>query len=366
MPQTVLILDDESDNIFLMEETLRRKLRDVVSVSFTSPRAALAWCDKNEPDLCLIDYKMPDMSGIEFMVRARQNPRFHGVPVVMITGVTPADVRQVALASGATEFLSKPINPPDLVARVMNLLRLRTTLRNQRRNVTSFDQDVVAGVATAEQEKIIQRLCRFSEVRDEETGNHMRRMAFISQLIARELGYGEGFCDMILLAAPMHDIGKVGIPDRILLKPGRLDAVEWEIMKTHATIGYEVLKDSESELLRMGADIAHSHHEHFDGSGYPNRRAGEDIPIVGRIVAVADVFDALVNKRHYKEAWAAGDAFALLRREKGAHFDPECVDAMLKRIDEIMDIQTTYAEGVEVRDDAVFCALGRRPHAAGR
>lgn len=346
MPHIVLILDDETDNVFLMEETLRRKMRDVACISFTSPREALAWCNKNEPDLCLIDYKMPDMSGIEFLVRVRQQPKFHGIPVVMITGIAPADVRQVALASGATEFLSKPINPGELVSRVDNLLRLRKSLREQRRDVNFFDGKFVAGLGVGEQERIIGRLCRFSQVRDEETGNHMRRMAFISQMIARELGYSDEFCDMILLAAPMHDIGKVGIPDRILLKPGRLDPLEWEIMKTHATIGYEVLKDSASDLLRMGADIAHSHHEKFDGSGYPQGLTGDDIPIVGRIVAVADVFDALVNKRHYKEAWAAGDAFALLRREKGAHFDPACVDAMLRNIDDIMRIQARYADDV--------------------
>ena len=199
-----------------------------------------------------------------------------------------------------------------------------------------------------EQETIIQRLCHLSQVRDEETGSHMHRMAAISQLIASELGTGAEFCDQILLAAPMHDIGKVGIPDKILLKPGRLDAEEWEIMKSHASIGYEVLKDSDSPILKMGADIAHAHHEKFNGEGYPNRLKGENIPLVGRIVAVADVFDALVNKRHYKPAWDYGDAFSLLRRESGLHFDPSCVQALLKRIDGVMDIQQVFSEDAPV------------------
>lgn len=347
MPQTILLLDDESDNIALMEQTLQRKMRDVLTVSFVSPREALAWCAGNEPDLCLIDYRMPEMSGIEFMARVRQNPRFYGIPIVMITGVAPEDVRPAALVGGATEFLSKPIDPAEMVARCRNLLMLRQTLRDQRRQAHRLGGEVseaVRGIALREQEIIIGRLARFSEAHDEETGSHMRRMAFLSELIAREIGESREFCDMLLLAAPMHDIGKVGIPDRILLKPGRLDTVEWEVMKTHASIGYDVLKDSDSALLKMGAEIARSHHEKFDGQGYPQALCGESIPLVGRIVAVADVFDALVNERPYKPAWAPGDAFDFLRRERTKHFDPVCVDALLKRISEVMDIENEFRE----------------------
>ncbi len=347
MPQSILLLDDEADNIALMEETLQRKLRGASIISFVSPREALAWCAEHEPDLCLIDYKMPEMSGIEFMVRVRQNPRFNGIPIVMITGMSPEDVRPAALISGATEFLSKPINPSEMVARCRNLLALRHSLRDQRQQAHKLGGEVteaVRGIALREQEIIIDRLVRFSEARDEETGGHMRRMAFLSELIAREIGESREFCDMLLLAAPMHDIGKVGIPDRILLKPGPLDTAEWEIMKTHATIGYDVLKGSDSALLKMGADIAYSHHEKYDGFGYPQGLQGEVIPLVGRIVAVADVFDALVNRRPYKNAWAPGDAFDFLRRERSKHFDPACVDAMLKRISEVMDIATAFGE----------------------
>ena len=353
MNQTILLVDDESDNIVLMEQALQRKLTAISTIGFTSPKAALAWCSANEPDLCLIDYKMPEMSGIEFMVRARQNPSFQGTPVVMITGMPPADVRQVALVSGATEFLSKPIDPADMVARCQNLLTLRQKLREQREQVGRLGgavSEAVRGIALREQEVIIRRLVRFSEARDEETGSHMRRMAFLSQLIASEMGENREFCDMLLLAAPMHDIGKVGIPDRILLKPGRLDPAEWEIMKTHANIGYDVLKDSDSALLRMGAEIARTHHEKYDGQGYPRGLAGENIPFVGRIVAVADVFDALVNDRPYKKAWAAGDAFDLMRRERGKHFDPACVNAMLRRIGDVMDIQATFRESSSDND----------------
>jgi len=172
----------------------------------------------------------------------------------------------------------------------------------------------------------------------------MRRMAHISQLIAQELGLDARFCDMLLLAAPMHDIGKVGIPDRILLKPGKLDPVERSIMQTHARIGHDLLKDSHSDLLRMGAEIALTHHEKYSGEGYPDGLSGEAIPLSGRIVATADVFDALVNARHYKKAWALGDAIEFMRAERSRHFDPGCVTALLRRIDQVMDIQKKFAE----------------------
>ena len=350
MPQTILILDDEAANVTLMEETLRRHLPAAVSVCFTSPREALAWCAVHEPDLCLVDFKMPELSGIEFTRRARQQPCFQGIPVVMITGISTSDVRQNALANGVTEFLNKPINPEEVVVRCRNLLNLRASLQGRYRDSAGLGVGIAAisrENLTREQEIIVQRLCHLSQVRDEETGSHMHRMAAISQLVARELGSDKEFCDRILLAAPMHDIGKVGIPDKILLKPGKLTAAEWEIMKSHANIGYEVLKESNSIVLKMGADIAHSHHEKFNGEGYPLGLKGEKIPMVGRIVAVADVFDALVNRRHYKPAWDYGDAFALMRRESGQHFDPVCVNALLKRIDQVMDIQRTFAEDTQ-------------------
>ena len=348
MPQTILILDDEEVNVTLMQETLRRHLPGVESVGFTGPQEALAWCSVHEPDLCLVDFKMPQMSGIEFTLRARQQPSFQGIPVVMITGMTAGEVRHKALVSGVTEFLNKPINPEEVVIRCRNLLALRSNLRASNNTGARWQSNEMASMPREmlvhEQENIIQRLCHLSQVRDEETGSHMHRMAATSQLIARELGSSKEYCDRILLAAPMHDIGKVGIPDKILLKPGKLNVEEWEVMKSHARIGYEVLKDSDSAILKMGAEIAHAHHEKFNGEGYPQGTKGEKIPLEGRIVAVADVFDALVNKRHYKPAWDFGDAFALLRRESGQHFDPDCVQALLKRIDGVMDIQQAFSE----------------------
>jgi len=337
MSQTILILDDESDNVHLIQETIRRNLPDVRTVGFCSPRDATAWCEQNEPDLCLIDYKMPGMSGIEFMLQLRKRAFFQSVPIIMITGQPDAELQQQALDSGVIDFLSKPINVSDVVMRTRNHLRLRDSL-------CSGQKESAQQTIENEQAAIIQRLTRLSGYRDEETGNHMRRMAYTSNLIAKELGLDRRFCEMLLLAAPMHDIGKVGIPDHILLKSGPLDAGEWKIMQTHARIGYDLLKGGQSELLYLGAEIALTHHEKYNGEGYPNGFSGETIPLSGRIVAAADVFDALVNARHYKKAWDLGDAVDYMRSESGQHLDPGCVNAMLRRIDDVMDIQKNFID----------------------
>jgi response regulator RpfG family c-di-GMP phosphodiesterase len=336
MSQIILILDDEPDNVHLIEETIRRNLPGVHTVGFCSPREAAAWCEQNEPDLCLIDFKMPGMSGIEFMALVRRRACFQGVPMIMITGQPDSELQQRALDSGATDFLSKPINIADVVVRSRNHLRLRDNLRGgQKESAQQIIED--------EQTAIVQRLTRLSGYRDEETGNHMRRMAHISRLIAQELGIDRRYCEMLLLAAPMHDIGKVGIPDHILLKPGPLDRAEWNIMQTHARIGYDLLKGGQSELLRMGAEISLTHHEKYSGEGYPNGFSVK-YSAFGRIVATADVFDALVNPRHYKKAWTLGDAIDYMRNESGRHFDPGCVTALLRRIDEVVDIQKEFSE----------------------
>ena len=359
MPQTILVLDDEPDNVLLIEQTLKRNLPEVGTVGFTSPRAAIEWCALHEPDLCFIDFNMPGMNGIDFLTQLRRQVRFAGVPMIMISGQPGSELQQQALNSGVTDFVSKPINIADIVARARNHLRLRETLCAGRQDMDRLQLEIKAGAARAveeEQTRIIQRLSQISGYRDEETGNHMRRMAHIVMLIAQDLGLDRNFCEMLLLAAPLHDVGKVGIPDRILLRPGRLDAADQVVMKTHSRIGYDLLKDSHSPLLRLGAEIAHTHHEKYNGQGYPFGLAGEAIPLSGRLVAVADVFDALINVRHYKPAWTLNDTLDLIRRERGQHFDPDCVTALLRRTDEIMDIQKKYAEpdASEDRDSKAY------------
>jgi response regulator RpfG family c-di-GMP phosphodiesterase len=362
----------------------------IQTVCFANGNAALAWCRETQPDLCVVDYHMPGMNGLSFITEARKLPGFGGIPMIMVTGAPDTGLRQRAFMIGANDFLARPLEAEEFRARVYSLLSLRLSLvdpsarmagtrqRNraapvagpempwgrwseatpasagngakgeQRVHRLAHDVELLERQAfEREHEQIIFRLSQLSTSRDEETGNHMHRVAHISRLIAHELGHDEVFCDMIYLAAPMHDIGKVGIPDKILLKPGRLTPEEWEVMKTHTTIGYNVLKDSSSPLLRMGADIAHSHHEKYCGQGYPRGLAGEAIPVVGRIVAVADELDALLSVRPYKHAWNLKDALEQMRRERGRHFDPACIDVMLRHIDAILEIQKKFADAPE-------------------
>lgn len=349
MNPSVLLLDDSRENHVLVPRMLKGLpgMEVVQTVCFASGEEALTWCRDNEPDLCLVDYQMPGMDGISFITQARKLPRFGAIPMIIITGASDVDLRQRALMGGANDFMVRPVDPEDFKARVYSLLSLRMSLVNPLDRVERLAHDVELLERQAlerEHEQIIFKLSQLSTSRDEETGNHMHRVAHISRLIACEWGHAEQFCDMIYLAAPMHDIGKVGIPDKILLKPGKLTPEEWDVMKTHTIIGYEVLKDSSSPLLRMGADIAHSHHEKYNGQGYPQGLAGEAIPVVGRIVAVADELDALLSVRPYKQAWNLKDALEQMRQERGRHFDPACVDIMLRHIDSIIDIQKQFSD----------------------
>lgn len=351
----VLLLDDELQNLAQLESLIASLALPcgVELASFTSPVDALAWCERYEADLCVIDYRMPEMNGIEVLARIRQLRGYVSVPVMMITGVAERAVRREALIAGAIDFITKPFDADEVRLRMRNLLALRCArVTSSAGSGWSTDPTFPIGRETVdrEHELIIEKLARLSCSRDEETGNHMRRVAHISRLIARESGQDARFCDMLFVAAPMHDVGKVGIPDRILLKNGRLDAAEWEVMKTHTHIGHDLLKDSESPLLRMGAEIAWSHHEKFDGSGYPRGLAGESIPAAGRIVAVADGLDALLSVRPYKQAWTPAEAFAYVQRERARHFDPVCVDVLLGHADEVLAIEREYAD--EARDFA--------------
>ena len=352
MNPLVLLLDDCRESHELFPRMLKGLpgMESIQTMCFASGAEALEWCRTNEPDLCVVDYQMPGMDGITFITEARKLPRFGGIPMIMLTGAADADLRQRALMSGANDFLTRPVDTDEFKARLFSLLSLRMSLVNPLDRVERLAHDVELLERQAlerEHEQIIFKLSQLSTSRDEETGNHMHRVAHISRLLAQELGHDDSFCDAIYLAAPMHDIGKVGIPDKILLKPGKLTPEEWEVMKTHTTIGYDVLRGSSSPLLRMGADIAHSHHEKYNGQGYPLGLAGEAIPVVGRIVAVADELDALLSVRPYKQAWNLKDALEQMRHESKRHFDPVCIDIMLRHIDTILDIHSKFADVVE-------------------
>lgn len=346
--QHVLIVDDNATNLVLFKH-LVEKLGNLQVTTFDAPVEAIVWCAENEPDLVILDYMMPVMDGLEFIRRFREIPGYFEIPLVMVTADTESDVRHRALELGAHDFLTKPVDKIELTARVRNLLKLRRSqvqLANRAQWLTQEVKKATAEIVAREKE-VVFRLSRAAEFRDPETGAHLLRMAHYTRLIACNLGLPEKEQDLLLEAAPMHDIGKVGTPDHILLKPGKLTPEEFEIMKQHATVGYEILHDSVSPLLRAAAMLAWTHHEKFDGSGYPRGLSGENIPLHGRIVAVADVFDALTSSRPYKPAWAIERAVEFMQAGRGSHFDPECVEAFLRDWPAVLAIRERYQDDAE-------------------
>jgi len=339
----VLVVDDNPMNLDLFCHMLSMldlprplPMRDAVE--------ALAWCAQRVPDLVVVDYMMPEVDGLEFLRRFRALPSMRQVPVVMVTADTEVTVRHQALRLGANDFLTKPVNNIEFNARIGNLLALRQAQVQLAERAESLAEAVHRATAAivAREHEAIHRLSRAAEFRDNDTGSHLLRMAAYARLIARRLGLGEAECDVICDAAPMHDIGKVGIPDAVLLKPGPLTADERAIMQRHPQIGADILAGSESSLLQAGAVIAISHHERYDGGGYPYGLVGDAIPLYGRIVAVADVFDALTTARPYKQGWELARAVEYMQAQRGGHFDPDCVDALLAELDAVVTIQRRF------------------------
>jgi len=330
-------------NVTLLRH-LALKLPDNEAVCFNEPVAALDWCLANDPDLVVTDHMMPGLSGTELVRRFRV--RHPDTPVLMVTTNLDTALRHSALQNGVTDFLNKPLDSIEFLARARNMLALRASTRKLADRAAWLAGEVRAATRTVleRERETIFCLARAAEHRDPETGGHILRMAHYAQHIARVLGLSVEQQELILAAAPMHDVGKVGTPDAILLKPGRLTEDEFEIMKLHASIGYEVLRAGSSPLLQVAAEIALTHHEKFDGSGYPRGLAGAAIPLFGRIVAVADVFDALTSERPYKKAWSVEQAIQLLRDGKGKHFDPRCVDAFFQDWHVVLEIKSRFAD----------------------
>lgn len=346
----ILLIDNTELNITQLKHLIK-KIPEYESIAFTNPVKALIWCRDNEPDLVVVNYAMPEMDGIQFTQQFRGFVSYEDIPVLMITANSDTSARQKALASGVTDFLNKPLDNIEFITRARNMLALRQSQKALTDRALWLEDEIrkaTAKIKNQEYETIF-CLAKAAEYRDPETGAHIQRMAHYSKHIAHALGLSIQEQDLLLEAAPMHDIGKVGIPDAILLKPSRLNAEEFAIMKQHATIGYELLKSSSAPLLKVAAEIAHTHHEKYDGSGYPRGLVGENIPLFGRIVAVADVFDALTSERPYKKAWSVEDACQLLRKGKGTHFDPACVDAFLSDFEEVLSIKSRFAD--EVMED---------------
>ncbi len=341
----IIIIDDNPTNVLLLKRMVQQMDKGEAH-TFLNPEEALAWCQDNPADLVLVDYMMPEMDGITFIQRFRSLRDCREIPVIMVTADDDKQVRYDALTQGATDFLNKPVDKTEFLARMNNMLALRNhqkQMRNRAEWLASEVRKATAELRKREQEAIF-LLSKAAEYRDPETASHIVRMAHYSKLIARNMGMDKTEQEMILEASPMHDVGKLGTPDRILLKPGKLDDDEFKIMQQHAAQGSEILHQSETRLMQIAADIAIMHHEKFNGKGYPNGLAGENISIYARIVAVADVFDALTSERPYKKEWPIEQAVALLNEERGQHFDPACVDALLASMDEVLEIKQRFQD----------------------
>lgn len=339
--QTVMIVDDELTSRMILAQIANSIHENVVVVPFEDPFAASGWLKTNQPDLVMLDYRMAGMSGLELLQHIRRIPHMQDVPVVVVTVVDARDVRYQMLDAGATDFIVKPIDPYECRARCRNLLDLsrhRKIVAERAHSLEHAIAEATGKVLDREYETLF-RLAKAGEYRDAETGNHILRMAKYSRLIAEAIGLDKDRCHLIELAAPMHDIGKIGVPDSVLLKPGKLDPGEFNTMKRHPLIGYAILEDSSSQFLSLGAEIALGHHERYDGSGYPRGVKSRQIPLEARIVAVADVYDALVSDRPYKKAWTNERAMEYLLTSKGTHFDPQCVEAFIQQYGKVTLIQ---------------------------
>ncbi len=343
---TVMVVDDQATSRAILEQVVRSLDERVVVEGFVRPIDAVVWAARHVADLVLVDYMMPEMDGIEFVKRLRALPGYEHVPIMMVTVHDDRAVRYSALDAGITDFLTKPVDARECLARCRNLLTLRRqqlALEDRRRLLEGMVEEATREIRDREKETLL-RLARAGEFRDEETGYHLLRMARYSRLIADAIGLEPDEVESIELAAPLHDIGKIGISDQILLKPGKLDEPEWIVMQRHPVIGHEILKGSASKYVRMGALIALGHHEKYDGSGYPNGLEGDHIALCARVVAVADVYDALTSVRPYKKAWTSDDAFEYLRTQRGKHFDPQLVNAFVGKREEVLRIQHEWRD----------------------
>jgi putative two-component system response regulator len=328
----ILIVDDEAANVAILRRLVLRAGYERLAET-TDPRQALALFREFQPDIVLLDLHMPGLDG--FGVLKQLEPEIAGatyLPIVMLTGDATAAAKQRALSLGAKDFVVKPFDSHEVVLRINNMLETRLMhLRLQQQNqwLEKRVQERTHELGQAQIETL-DRLARAAEFRDDDTGQHTRRVGRVSAVLARKLGMDETAVGLISLAAPLHDVGKIGIPDQILLKPGRLSAEEFATVKTHTRIGAEILSGGRTALLRMAEQIALGHHERWDGGGYPDGRQGEAIPLAARIVAVADFFDALSHGRPYRGPWPCEEVVAEIEKEAGRHFDPRVVEIFLQ------------------------------------
>jgi putative two-component system response regulator len=365
--QQIFIVDDEELNIRVARKYLRMSGFNRVD-STTEPVEAVGRIKREQPDLILLDIMMPEISGLDILRELRADASAKHLPVIILTAHVEDEIKREAIEIGANDFLSKPIDPIELLPRVRNLLTLREHQRWLENTSEHLEREVqrrTAALVKAEQ-NIVNCLARAAEYRDNETGRHVTRVGHYAALIAKALGMDANYCTLIKEAAKLHDVGKIGIPDAILLKTGKLDPEEFQMMQQHCGMGLQVLTQItqediqqvrshvqmgasildviDSPLLAMASQIAMTHHEKWDGTGYPFGLKGEQIPLEGRITAVGDVFDALSSRRPYKPAFPLEKCYSILKEGRGTHFEPRVLDAFLSRRDEAVAIQMQYAD----------------------
>lgn len=356
---TILIVDDTPENITVLGEMLHPHY--AIRVATSGSRALISATSNPLPDLILLDVMMPEMDGYAVLSRLRENPVTAEIPVIFVTALDATEDETHGLEMGAADYITKPLRPSIVQARVHCQLELKMARDRIRDQNNWLEKEIARRMMENQkiQDASMRALASLAETRDNETGNHIRRTQGYVEVLCRKLihsGYQEQLTErriqMIAKAAPLHDIGKVGIPDNILLKPGKLDEEEWKIMRTHSTIGAQAISraiadepdQSIFEFLHIAMEIAHYHHEKWDGSGYPDGLQGESIPLPARLMALADVYDALINRRCYKQGMSFEQATQIIVDGKGSHFDPTLVDAFLNCQDQFIDIAHRYAD----------------------
>jgi putative two-component system response regulator len=331
MKKSVLVADTSKINLEILEEILD-PFYQVIACS--DPQEIEKQAKLHKPDLILIEIHLGEVSGYEVNRVLKSDSKTRAIPVIFITAADQPEIEEKALEEGAVDFLTKPLRPTLVLARIKTHLLLADRSHLLEEQVAEKTREVLETRLD-----IIQILGKAAEFKDNETGSHVHRIGLYSEALARGYGFEPENCGLIRHAAPMHDIGKIGIPDSVLLKPGKLNELEWQIMQTHTTIGKDILENQTSTLLQAARIIAYQHHEKWDGSGYPSKLKGDDIHIFARIVALVDVFDALSSKRPYKEPWPLEKTLQLIKAERGIQFDPHVTDIFFENLNEILNIQ---------------------------
>jgi len=341
----ILIVDDEQGNIHILERMLNAVGYNNIT-STTDSRSTPDLYQTMRPDLILLDIKMPGFNGFDVMNALKPLEKESYLPILVLTAQLDTETRLRAIKAGAKDFVNKPFIMEEMLARINNLLEVRMLHNSVSNDKKTLETKVVESSQELRQYQveIIHRLARAAEYRDNETGMHVIRISKLCERLARGLGLDDHECHLIRHASPMHDIGKIGIPDHILLKPGKLTLEEWAVMKTHADIGALILSGSESEFLQMAEIIAGSHHERWDGSGYPRGLKGEEIPLVSRIVTVCDVFDALISDRPYKKAWSVEATVSEMENQTGKLFDPHVLRVFITLLPEMVGITQQFSD----------------------